>query len=81
MALSHRTGTIAAFGGIAVTVGALLSALAQPETSACIQKLAGVFGEQGAAFGAVVVGLISSGATVVAWLSHPPSRPPDGGPS
>jgi hypothetical protein len=86
MALSKATGGIAAALGVLTGFATLVTALAEPATAACVEKVASALGPQAAAIGASVVGAITMVATALAWFAHPPknapgSAPPDPAPS
>lgn len=72
MALSKPVGAAAALTGAVAGIATIVGALAEPDTSACIAKVATALGPHGAAIGATVVGAITAIASIVAWFSHPP---------
>ena len=71
-ALPKPVGAIAAGVGAVTGLATIVGALGQPENTVCIQQLASVFGAHGTEVGAVLIGVITTGASVVAWLSHGP---------
>lgn len=72
MTLSSKTGAVAAIMGVLAGAATLVSALAQPETAACLTKVLGAFGEHGAVIGSAIVGVIATVAPLVTYVSHPP---------
>lgn len=76
MALSSKTGGIAAAVGLLATAGTVVSALAKPEVSACVATVFSAFGTHAAAIGTAIVGAIGGGATLMAYFSHAPGTQP-----
>lgn len=72
MALAKPVGAVASAAGLLAGGAAIVTALGDPDTSACIARVAGALGPHAAQIGLGLVGAISAITPIVAWFAHAP---------